>query len=54
VTDRLAARVIALPTGAAISEEEIQTVCELVRLASVHAVEISAMVSRGFPAGVTP
>jgi dTDP-4-amino-4,6-dideoxygalactose transaminase len=54
VTDRLAARVIALPTGAAISEEEIQTVCELVRLASIHAVEISAIVSRGFPAGVTP
>ena len=49
VTERLAARVLALPTGAAMSVEEIERVCDLVGFASAHADEIRTAIS-GAPA----
>jgi dTDP-4-amino-4,6-dideoxygalactose transaminase len=40
VTDRLAARVIALPTGTAVAEEQIDAVCRIIRLAHESSAEI--------------
>jgi dTDP-4-amino-4,6-dideoxygalactose transaminase len=37
VTERIADRVLALPTGAAVEVEDVRSVCELVRFAAVHA-----------------
>lgn len=42
VTERLVTRVLALPTGAAVSVAEIKTVCELVRFVAASAGEIRA------------
>jgi dTDP-4-amino-4,6-dideoxygalactose transaminase len=40
VTERIADRVLALPTGAAVAVEDVRRVCELVRFAAVHAADI--------------
>lgn len=45
VTDRIAARVLSLPTGATVSVEDVQRVCALVRFAAGHASEIRARLS---------
>ena len=50
VTERLAGRVLALPTGAAVSVSEIAVVCELIKFAAGHAIELSAAVAGLAPA----
>jgi dTDP-4-amino-4,6-dideoxygalactose transaminase len=41
VTDRVAGRVLVLPTGPSVGVDEIRRICELIRFASDHAAEIS-------------
>lgn len=45
-TERLASQVLVLPTGSAVSLEEIDAVCELIRLATTHAPAINAHLHR--------
>lgn len=40
-TERLAQRVLSLPTGTAVGEDEIHTVCQIIRLAIAHGPELS-------------
>jgi len=46
-TERLASCVIALPTGTAISANEIKGVCKIIQLAIMHGREIKKRMSRG-------
>lgn len=39
-TERLASRVLSLPTGTAVTEEDIATICSIVRTAVLHASEL--------------
>lgn len=41
-TERLSARVLALPTGPGVSREDIRRVCDIVRIAVTHGVEVTA------------
>jgi len=41
-TERLSARVIALPTGSTVSREDIRRVCDIVRLAATRGTELTA------------
>ncbi|MFI1205291.1 dTDP-4-dehydro-6-deoxyglucose aminotransferase [Streptomyces sp. NPDC020883] len=41
-TERLSARVIALPTGSTVSREDIRRVCDIVRLAATRGAELTA------------
>ena len=41
-TEKLAARIMVLPTGTAISVQEVQTVCQLIAMALRHASEVKA------------
>lgn len=41
VTERLAGRVLALPTGAAVEVSDVRRVCELVRFAAMHARDLA-------------
>ncbi len=45
-TDRLAGRVLALPTGTAIGHEQILGICQIVQFACRHSAEISANLNR--------
>lgn len=44
-TERLAQRVLSLPTGTAVTPEEIRTICRILRLAVAHGAEASAKLS---------
>jgi dTDP-4-amino-4,6-dideoxygalactose transaminase len=46
-TERLAARVLVLPTGTAVGSSEIRTICEIVRLAAVRGGQITERLARG-------
>ena len=46
-TERLAARVLVLPTGTAVSTSEIRTICAIVRLATVRGGEITERLAHG-------
>ena len=41
MTERVAARVMTLPTGPAISLEEVDAVCDLIRLVVAHAADLA-------------
>ena len=45
ITNEVAARVIALPTGTAVGKAEIDTICEVIRVAVAHGQEIAQQVS---------
>lgn len=53
-TERLAGRVLTLPTGTAVGPEEIAQVCEIVRLALAHGPELKERLQEvaGVPAGM--
>lgn len=53
-TERLAQRVLSLPTGTTIGPEEIGTICDVVRFALTRASEITARLGRPAPAVGTP
>jgi dTDP-4-amino-4,6-dideoxygalactose transaminase len=44
-TERLAGRILVMPTGSAVSEQDIETICNILRLALVHADEVRQHVS---------
>jgi dTDP-4-amino-4,6-dideoxygalactose transaminase len=46
VTERLAERVLSLPTGTAIAPEDVRTICRIVRLVAERGAEVRARMSR--------
>jgi dTDP-4-amino-4,6-dideoxygalactose transaminase len=56
VTERVTARVLSLPTGAAVTIDEVRRVCELIRFAADHAADIHDRMAAAAAAagGVTP
>ncbi|MFF7652557.1 dTDP-4-dehydro-6-deoxyglucose aminotransferase [Streptomyces sp. NPDC007983] len=50
-TERLSARVLALPTGSTVSREDIRRVCDIVRVAATHGGELTARRRRASPGG---
>jgi dTDP-4-amino-4,6-dideoxygalactose transaminase len=46
VTERLAARVVTLPTGTAVSSKQISDICELIRWVISHGAEVHRRLSR--------
>lgn len=53
-TERLAKRVLSLPTGTAVSEEDIRRICEVVRVAVDHGPEVSRRLRKSGAGGERP
>lgn len=49
VTNRVARRVLALPTGASVSADDVETICDLVRFAAAHSQVIRARLTGPVP-----
>ena len=48
-TERLVQRVLLLPTGTAVGPEDIATICDVIRFAVSHAVELGSRAARSGP-----